>query len=225
MRWYTDTETPGKLELAGRLGTLLEAFWEHQDGIETKLDPAYRALTAFLLGIRLLEEWGPEFLDAEALCPVTGKLEGLDWGAMCMHLEALEQWMGENPKFPALQRLYKSFRGFYNGDEDRPSHAVRVGLHREAAGAIRLAAQFQMGDFFPKLRATCLREAARAGDWLTLGLASLDSWWSGSAPFGPPERSTVMATVLATPYQKTPLERLVMSGQLTNLNWDGISDG
>jgi hypothetical protein len=226
MRRLTEIEEQDPAGMAAQVGLLLRAFWEHQDGVERMADPGYRALTAFLLGIRLMERWGPEVLASDSLSPL-GDVTLDESMALMIHLEAISQWAGDDPDFHVLGRLYRSFQGFFNdpAKKERLADVSPAGLFRNASRAVRFAPSLGMGRFLPALLEHCLLEARAAGDWLTLGLVCADNWWSGPGSSGPPIRADVSAIVLTTPYGQTPIERLTMAALLTNLKLEGITNG
>lgn len=217
---------PADISPCDEIALLLEGFWQ-QSFRSGRPSPAYRALTGFLLGIRLKERFGSVALRDSTLCPV--RLQEMPYeakalSAWCLGAHVCFGQIGYHP----MEAIILVFNELYRRIEANPDLRTVGGqvLTSEewAASGVSLALWLEDFGRFAQLREACLEEARSVQDWLTLGLASLDTWWRDTSQGGIPERADVTASILTSPYGDVGLERIVMTKLLTQIKVDGIAD-
>jgi hypothetical protein len=217
---------PANLSPCDEIALLLEGFWQ-QSFRNGRPGPAYRAMTGFLLGIRLVERFGAEAVRESGLCPLI--LHEMPYEARvlsqwCLRAHVCFGQIGYHP----MEALVIVFNELYQHIEDNPDLRTLAGevlsTDQWAASGVGLALWLDDFGRFAQLRTACLGEARSVQDWLTLGLASADVWWDGSATAGIPERADVTASILTAPYGNAVLERIGITRLLTQIKVDGIAD-
>ncbi len=215
-----DTAVPAHISV------LLEAFWEQQESMPpAALDPAYRAATALLLGIGLRDRFGPEALADPRLCPIPAPALGSDWFVLDDWLKRAVRCFAQ-PGYHAFEALLAVLGDYYNWLEANPCKRTVDGRTYScmewAASSIRLPLHLDKRGRLGQLRGECLDAARTAGDWLTLGLSTLETWFDTDGGGGPPEGFDIGAIILATPYEDTPVERACMANVIHTVLLGGI---
>lgn len=220
--------TPADISHCDEIGLLLEAFWQGRGALSGRLSPAYRAMTGFLLGIRLLERFDSEAIRQSRLCPLDPQAipyEAKALSGWCLHAQACFGQVG----YHAMEALALVFHQLYGQIEADPALRTSGGkvLSSEewSASAVGLALWIDDVGRFSQLREACLAEARASQDWLTLGLACADVWWPEGTGGEIPPSADVTAALLAAPYGDARGERLQMTRLLTEIKLEGIADG
>jgi hypothetical protein len=218
---------PTDISPCDEIALLLEGFWRNQSFPRGRPNPAYQALTGFLLGIRLQERFGSQALRESTLCPVrlhTMPYEAKALSAWCLRAHVCFGQIGYHP----MEALVLVFNELYRHIEANPALRTVGGrvLTSEEWAATGVGLALWLDDFgrFAQLREACLEEARSVQDWLTLGLTSVDAWWADAGQHGIPERADVTASILTAPYGDAVLERVGMTHLLTRIKVDGIAD-
>jgi len=208
------------------IALLLEGIWETPSWKGDPLCPAYRAMTGFLLGIRLLERFGVEAIEDSDLVSIRLPKAPYEAKALSQWSRTLKPCLAQ-PGYHPMEGLMLAFHHFYRRIEADPSLRCLDGreytVEEWAANAIALVLWLDEPRLFQTLRTAWLREARVTQDWLTWGLSSLDSWWDPLHRGGVPGQLDLAAVVLSAPYAEASLERLAMARLFTEIKAEGMS--